>query len=298
MKKKEKYYLFIGKLTVFIFLVITSPKIYSQAQAQGSLSEGRKDLCQPHTNKTVDSPSTSSWANISAPKGSANQYSELGALSNDSLYVHKSNLNVSKKIFPQAQDQRSHTNKKTDQCDSLTNESIDSPSNYSWANICAPIDSAYQSAELGALQKFTSVKHEAIYTKVDAIVLIKNNSLKSEFVVNPGADMHHIMLTYNRARNITIKNSDELIHDSEFRQFVLYEPVALQIIEGENKIIKTNYEIDKDGIVSFDIAEYDKGRPLIIIPILNDVDEFAEYNIRYGRNTQNFNKDELVELDL
>ncbi len=72
MNKKEKYYTIIRKITVFVLLAtITLPKAYSQAQGQGSYSEGRKDHCQPHTNIKVDSPSTSSWANISAPKDSA-----------------------------------------------------------------------------------------------------------------------------------------------------------------------------------------------------------------------------------
>jgi len=299
MNKDDKYYTIIRKLAIFVLLVtITSPKIYSQAQGQRSQFEGRKDLCQPHTNKTVDSPSTPTWANISAPLNSVIHHSELGALSNDSIYTNNKILLAQQNIFTQAQDQRSHTFNKTDLCDSLRIESIDSPSTPTWANISTPQDSEIQHFESGALQKFTSVKHEEIYKKVDAVVLIKDSSLKSEFIANPGADLHHIMLVYNRARNITINNNEELISDSEFRRFVLYEPVALQIIDGENIIIDTSYEIDNDGIVSFDIAEYDKETPLIIIPTLNDINEFAEYNIKYGKNTQNFKKNELAELVL
>ena len=217
MNKKEKNYTIIRKLTVFALLVtITSPKIYSQAQGQASYLEGRKDHCQPHTNTKVDSPSTPTWVNISAP-----------------------------------------------------------------------IDSAVHSSELGAHQKFTSVKHEEIYTKVDAVVFINNSSLKSEFIANPGADLHHIMLIYNRARNITINNNEELIHDSEFRRFVLHEPVALQIIDGVNKIIETSYDIDKDGIVSFDIDEYEKSLPLIIVPTIGEIEEFAEYNKIYDYTVMN-----------
>jgi len=297
MNKSKKY--IIGKLTVFVLLAtIASPKAYSQAQGQGSSSEGRKDHCQPHTNTKVDSPSTSTWANISAPADSVIHHSELGALSNNSLYTNDNNLIELQNKFPHAQDQRSHTNNKTDLFDSLRIESIDSPSNYSWANISAPINSAIHSSESGALQKFTSVKHEEIYTKVDAVVLIKDSSLKSEFVVNPGADMHHIMLTYNRARNTVIKNSEELVHDGEFRRFALYDPITYQLVEGENKIIDAHYDIDKDGIVSFDIEEFDRSLPLFIVPSISEIDEFAEYNIQYDINMQNLNKDELVELVL
>lgn len=228
MLVNKRIYKLYGKTIILSSLVVlTTTKLYSQAQAQGFPSEGIINLCTPHTNKTVDSPSTSSWANISAP-----------------------------------------------------------------------IDPVSQNTELGALPKFTSIKHEQIYTNVDAIVLIKNNSLKSEFIANPGADLHHIMLVYNRARNITIKNNKELILDSEFRRFVLHEPVAMQIIDGENRIIETSYDIDKEGIVSFDIAEYDKDTPLIIIPTLSDINEFAEYNIKYSRNTQKFKENELAELIL
>lgn len=127
-----------------------------------------------------------------------------------------------------------------------------------------------------------SITHKEIYSSVDAVVTVVDNSLKSEFIVNPQANLHHVLLAYNRARNITIDNGNELIHDSEFRRLVLFEPVTFQIIDGENIIIKTTYELDKDGIVSFDIADYDKDLPLIIMPILSDIDEFAEYNAQYN----------------
>ena len=161
MKRENKYYLKIRRFTVIIFLVIiSSPKIYSQAQEQGLPTEGKTNLCTPHTNKTVDSPSTLAWANLSAP-----------------TIQHFTMLN--------------------------------------WS-----------------ARNFTSVKHEEIYSSVDAVVLIKDSSLSSEFIINPGAEMHHIMLTYNRARNIKINNSKELVHDGEFRRFVMKEPVAYQMIEG------------------------------------------------------------------
>jgi len=216
-------------------------------------------------------------------------YTILGKLTVFALLV----TITSPKIYSQAQGQASYLEGRKDHCQPHTNTKVDSPSTSTWVKISAPLYSAVHSSELGAHQKFTSVKHEEIYTKVDAVVFINNSSLKSEFIANPGADLHHIMLIYNRARNITINNNEELIHDSEFRRFVLREPVTLQIIDGENKIIDTSYDIDKDGIVSFDIAEYDKEAALIIIPTLNDINEFAEYNKKYEKNIQNYN-DELV----
>ena len=204
-------------LTVVIFLVIiTSPKIYSQAQAQGFTSEGRTNLCTPHTNNIVDSPSTSSWANLSAPNDSASHHAELGALQKND----KTNL--------------------------------------------------------------TSIKHKSIYPEVDAVVLVRNNSLQSEFIVNPGADIHHIMLTYNRARNIKIEDNYELILDTEFRRYSIHEPIAFQIINGKEVIIDTKYDLDIDGIVSFDINDFDKNLPLMIVPSVVQIDEFAKYNIQYN----------------
>jgi len=218
MKQNTKtYYFRINQLMVIIFLVIiTSPKIYSQAQEQRLLAEGRTNLCTPHTNKPVDSPSTLSWANLSAPT-----------------------------------------------------------------------DSVVHHSEMGALQKFTSVKNEEIYIKVDAVVLIKENSLRSEFVIKPGAEMHHIMLTYNRARNIEVNNEKELVHDGEFRRYAMTEPIVYQLVGGDNKLISTEYEIDIDGIVNFNIDEFDKSQPIFIIPSTYNISDFAEYNFQnYYYNTR------------
>ena len=193
-------------------------------------------------------------------------------------------LLTSPKIYSQAQDQRLFAEGRNNLCTPHTNITVDSPSTTNWANLSASIDSASHHANIGALQNFTSVTHQEIYTSVDAVVLMKENSLRSEFIINPGADMHHIMLTYNRARNIKINNSEELVHDGEFRRFTIYEPLVFQIIEGDNTIIDTNYKIDKDGIVSFDIADYEKELPLIIVPSISEISEFADYNSRFNFN--------------
>ena len=60
-------------------LFLTIPiNVYLHAQEQRHFTHCSVDLCTPHTN---DSPSiVLSWANISAPNRSENNYSDLGAL--------------------------------------------------------------------------------------------------------------------------------------------------------------------------------------------------------------------------
>ena len=55
-------------------------------------------------------------------------------------------------------------------------------------------------------------------------------------------------------------------------------------------IINTHYDIDSDGIVSFDIEEFDRSLPLFIVPSTNEITEFAEYNKKYYEN------DDMIEL--
>ena len=228
-------------------------KIYSEAQVQRLKNpriSNTSDFCKPHTNTRVDSPSTYTWANLSAPVKPEPHRSGLGAQSDSFLIQGKTEiLNIA-----------------------TTND-------YKIPNL-------------------TSIKQKGIYPMVDAVVLTKENSLKSEFIVNSGAEMHHLLLAYNRARNAMVHNDGELVHDSEFRRFVLNDPVVFQIIGGETTIIRSTYGIDSNGIVSFDIDEYDKSLPLIIVPTIGEIDEFADYNKRYEQNIQKFNKYELEEFVL
>ena len=50
-------------------------------------------------------------------------------------------------------------------------------------------------------------------------------------------------------------------------------------------MINTDYEIDNDGIVSFDIGDYNKELPLIIVPSISDINDFADYNAKYFDNS-------------
>ena len=58
-------------------------KIYSEAQVQRLKNpriSNTSDFCKPHTNTIVDSPSTLTWAYLSAPVKSVLHQSALGAL--------------------------------------------------------------------------------------------------------------------------------------------------------------------------------------------------------------------------
>ena len=71
-------------------LPTVSPKVYSQAQEQGNFTSHTNNtihLCEPHTNTIVDSPSTITWANLSAPIESVLQQTGLGA----QLFINNSN---------------------------------------------------------------------------------------------------------------------------------------------------------------------------------------------------------------
>ena len=57
-------------------------------------------------------------------------------------------------IYPQAQEQGSPTNNKTDLCDSLKSQQIDSPSMITWANQRVPINTENSNSVLGAHSDF------------------------------------------------------------------------------------------------------------------------------------------------
>jgi len=77
-KDNKNYEIFGNVLDLKNLIVLTTTKIFSQAQGQELSSEGRSNFCTPHTNK-IDSPSIPTWANLGAPKESDFHRSYFGA---------------------------------------------------------------------------------------------------------------------------------------------------------------------------------------------------------------------------
>ena len=129
---------------------------------------------------------------------------------------------------------------------------------------------------------YARVKYANVYPGVDLVYYGNQGQLEYDFVVQPGADPSRIALDIEaslvsarghatRAPLRVAENGDLVVgtkgSEVVFRQPVVYQP-ATDSGQRTRDIVEGKYVIRADQQVTFDIASYDKTRPLVIDPTL------------------------------
>jgi len=124
---------------------------------------------------------------------------------------------------------------------------------------------------------YANVKYEGVYPGIDLVYYGNQRQLEYDFVVSPGADPKAIKLAVSGSPDNTsaawtplrIDAQGDLVirsGDGEVRcrKPVVYQPAA----DGKGVPVEGQYELDRKGGVSFEVAQYDHRRPLVIDPTL------------------------------
>ncbi len=115
------------------------------------------------------------------------------------------------------------------------------------------------------VNSFSEVTFEDIYNGVDIVYYgIKENSLKYDFVVKPGANTEQIKIQYEGIEGLRIGNGDLIVNT---KLGIMHEqmPRIYQEIAGKIKDIKGEYVLTGD-VVSLKVGKYNKAYSLIIDP--------------------------------
>jgi Beta-propeller repeat len=117
---------------------------------------------------------------------------------------------------------------------------------------------------------YGSVRYSQVYPGIDMIYHGNQRRLEYDFVVAPGADWRQIALNFSEAEKVEIEEGtgDLLLHTAigVLRQ---HKPVASQDVSGTRRLVETSYIKRGDGRLGFEVANYDRGRELVIDPILS-----------------------------
>ena len=128
------------------------------------------------------------------------------------------------------------------------------------------------------IPSYAKVKYSNVYPGVDLVYYGKQGQLEYDFVVRPGAEPRHILmrvgegmagsgggppLSLDEKGNLLIGTADGTV---TFGRPVVYQPrdSGAQIRD----FVNGRYVISSSDHLSFEIARYDKSRPLVIDPTL------------------------------
>lgn len=114
----------------------------------------------------------------------------------------------------------------------------------------------------------TGVQYTELYPGIALNLSGKGGNLKSEYVVQAGADPTVIKLQYSGQESLSLNQSGDLIIKTAGRDIVDLAPVAYQEINGSKVKVNCSYKIGSDNSVSFTLGAYDKSKELVIDPVM------------------------------
>jgi parallel beta-helix repeat protein len=130
---------------------------------------------------------------------------------------------------------------------------------------------------------YARVKYEGVYPGVDMIFYENQQQLEYDFVVAPGADPAVIKLAFKGADKIETDRDGRVVLHTAVGQVQLQKPRVYQETDGIRREIAGSYlfnprsriqkSVTRLPTVSFQLAAYDRGRPLVIDPVM----EYSTY---------------------
>jgi gliding motility-associated-like protein len=126
---------------------------------------------------------------------------------------------------------------------------------------------------------FRHLVQSEVFPNIDLVYKAEGLDFKYDLIVKPGGKVSDIQLQLEGA-SAQIDTKGNLVITTSVNTVVEEAPLVFQIKQGDTLFIPARYKFEK-GVLSFDLAKYDKKLPLIIDPSL----AFATYS---GATTSNF----------
>lgn len=119
----------------------------------------------------------------------------------------------------------------------------------------------------GTVNTYQNIWYKNLYHNIHLKVFAKyENSLKYEFILEPGGKPNSIKINYNGLSKVKL-NKGNLLFTTSVNQWTEQAPYAYQIIDGIQIPIACKFTLNKSA-VGFELGEYDKSLPLVIDPLL------------------------------
>ena len=119
------------------------------------------------------------------------------------------------------------------------------------------------------IPQFAQVRYQNIYRGVDLVYYGNQGELEYDFEVAPGADPGQIALRFPGLGKASLDGSGNLVLASGGGEVQLKAPHVYQEFGTEHRPVAGRYALRPDGEVAFDLGAYDRGRALVIDPVLS-----------------------------
>lgn len=115
---------------------------------------------------------------------------------------------------------------------------------------------------------YAGVKYRDVYPGIDLLYYGDQRGLEYDLIVAPGADPGRIAMRVEGAAGLKLDHDGNLMLKMAGGAVALNRPVIYQEIDGARRQVQGRYVLKSAYQVGFQLGDYDKGRPLIIDPVV------------------------------
>ena len=115
---------------------------------------------------------------------------------------------------------------------------------------------------------YHKVEYKDVYPGVNLVYYGNQRQLEYDFVVSPGADPRAIRLAFEGVDKLELDAQGNLILRTPSGEVVQRAPIVYQVMNGGRREISGRYQLKGKDRVGFQVAAYDRTKPLVIDPVL------------------------------
>ena len=116
---------------------------------------------------------------------------------------------------------------------------------------------------------FERVRYDSVYPGIDLVFYGKEGELEYDFVLAPGADLRKVSLDLGGVNGLSVDGEGDLVLTTGAGPVVWRKPVAYQMEDGERRTVASRYALRGGRRVGFQVAAYDRTKPLVVDPTLS-----------------------------
>jgi len=120
-----------------------------------------------------------------------------------------------------------------------------------------------------AVRHYRAVRYAQVYPGIDMVYYSRGSDLEYDFVVSPGASPQRIRYVIDGSEDVLVDASGNLVVKTAYGDLRHHAPYSYQDINGQRVEVASQFHLDENDVVSFELAAYDARYPLIIDPVLS-----------------------------
>ena len=118
------------------------------------------------------------------------------------------------------------------------------------------------------IPQYKRVKYRGVYPGVDLVYYGDGGKLEYDLLVAPGADTSRIEISYQGVESMRVDEEGDLLLKTASGELRQQRPRVYQQDNGKRIEVDARYRLDGRKQVAFELARYDRTKPLVIDPVL------------------------------